>query len=102
VSQWRKSDRLASPFLTVVDPAAENQNRLARGCEPRRHPSPTKIYCLDEAPDTGAKPPPRPPVRAGRRRDSGKNIWEFPEGLKLGDIHTFTVSKVQLYLVALF
>jgi len=32
VRQWRKSDRPASPFLTVPDPATanQNQNRLAR------------------------------------------------------------------------
>lgn len=86
--QRRKFDRPASPFPAVVDPATENQNRLAKGCKPKKRPSPTKIYCLDETPDTGTKPTPRPPVRAGRRRDSGKNIWGFPEGLKLADIHT--------------
>jgi hypothetical protein len=83
VRQWRKFDWPASLFLTVADPATKSQNRLAKGCELRKHPSLTKIYCLGETPDTGAKPTPRPPVRAGRRRDSGKNIWEFPEGLKL-------------------
>jgi len=95
VRQCWKSNRPASPFLTVPDPATENQNRLAEGCELRKHPSLAKIYCLGEIPDTGAKPTPRPPVRAGRRRDSGKNIWGFPEGLQLADPWPTSVYRLR-------
>ena len=48
VRQWRQSDWPVSPFLAIPDPATANQNRLANGCELRKHPSLTKIYCLDE------------------------------------------------------
>jgi len=94
VRQWRQSDWPVSPFLAIPDPATANQNRLAKGGELRKHPSLTKIYCLGETPDTGAKPTPRPPVRTGRRRDSGKNILEFPEGLKLADLRAYTLRSL--------
>jgi len=93
--------RLAS--IAIFDGCGSGDRKpkpACKGGELKQHPNPTKIYCLDETPDTGAEPTPRPPVRAGRRRDSGKNIWGYSKSLKLADICISMDSKMQLDLVA--
>lgn len=84
VSDGSGSGDRSSLFMPVGS-SGRKPKPACKGCDLRKHQDITKIYCLGETPDTGAKPTPRPPDRAGRRRDSGKNIWEFPKGLELAN-----------------